>query len=240
MDYHNLFQSQEVQQLANTMCDIAAECWNLGLSDSTGFSISAKIPNTPAILVDKSGTGFRRNKISPSDLLIYDEQGELLYKPEGSDNPRLAPVNTVIHLAGYRANKNLQGCVHWHDPYILAFAGTGKDIPTYTLQSKLIGKVRCIKVDDRKEKEYFFKNQPQFDVPSGVHTRPDVLWSMNKVADKAADIIMEKGDELEKHGIVISQFEHGFFAWGRTVDEAFENAYRARRNAQALLLSKLS
>ncbi|MFC2709529.1 MAG: class II aldolase/adducin family protein [Candidatus Saccharibacteria bacterium] len=40
--------------------------------------------------------------------------------------------------------------------------------------------------------------------------------------------------------IVISQFEHGFFAWGRTVDEAFENAYRARRNAQALLLSKLS
>ena len=104
------------------MCDIAAECWNLGLSDSTGFSISAKIPNTPAILVDKSGTG--------------------------------------------------------------------KDIPTYTLQSKLIGKVRCIKVDDRKEKEYFFKNQPQFDVPSGVYTRPDVLWSMNKVADKAADIIM--------------------------------------------------
>ena len=154
------------------MCDIAAECWNLGLSDSTGFSISAKIPNPPAILVDKSGTG--------------------------------------------------------------------KDIPTYTLQSKLIGKVRCIKVDDRKEKEYFFKNQPQFDVPSGVYTRPDVLWSMNKVADKAADIIMEKGDELEKHGIVISQFEHGFFAWGRTVDEAFENAYRARRNAQALLLSKLS
>lgn len=63
---------------------------------------------------------------------------------------------------------------------------------------------------------------------------------MNKVADKAADIIMEKGDELEKHGIVISQFEHGFFAWGRTVDGAFENAYRARRNAQALLLSKLS
>lgn len=48
---------------------------------------------------------------------------------------------------------------------------------------------------------------------------------MNKVAEKAADIIMEKGDELEKHGIVISQFEHGFFAWGRTVDEAFENAY---------------
>lgn len=89
------------------MCDIAAECWNLGLSDSTGFSISAKIPNTPAILVDKSGTGFRRNKISLSDLLMYDEQGELLYKPEGSDNPRLAPVNTVIHLAGYRANKNL-------------------------------------------------------------------------------------------------------------------------------------
>ena len=84
---------------------------------------------------------------------------------------------------------------------------------------------------EKRKNNYFFKNQPQFDVPSGVYTRPDVLWSMNKVADKAADIIMEKGDELEKHGIVISQFEHGFFAWGRTVDEAFENAYRARRNA---------
>lgn len=240
MNYEQLFYSDDVQKIATGICELARECWDLGLSDSTGFSISARIPDTDAILVDKSGTGFRRNKITPEDLIMYDVSGNLLFQSSNTENPRLAPVNTVIHLAGYKANKNLMGCIHWHDPYIIAFAGQGKDIPPFTLQSKLIGTVRCISVDDRKEKALFEQSGEIVEIPSGIHSRPDVLWVMNKVGDEAAKIIKEQGDELEKHGIVISHLEHGLFAWGRSVEEAFENAYRARRNAQALLLSKLA
>lgn len=239
MNYEKLFYSEDTQRRAKVICDLARECWDLGLSDSTGFSISAKIPGTNAILVDKSGTGFRRNKITPEDLIMYDIDGNLLYQSTSTDNPRLAPVNTVVHLAGYKANKNLAGCIHWHDPYIIAFAGQGMDIPPFTLQSKLIGTVECIRVDDRGEKALFEKSGVNLPIPTGIHTRQDVLWVMNKVGDEAGRIIQDKGSELENHGIVVSHLEHGLFAWGRSVEEAFENAYRARRNAQSLLMSKL-
>lgn len=67
-DYKSLFDSKPVQKIAQIICELAEECWKLGISDSTGFSISHVIPNTNIVIVDKSGTGFRRNKIKNNDL----------------------------------------------------------------------------------------------------------------------------------------------------------------------------
>lgn len=239
MSYEELFYSDTVQEIARTVCDIARESWQLGLSDSTGFSISARIPDSSAILVDKSGTGFRRNKITPEDLLLYDINGDLLYQSVKSTNNRLAPVNTVIHLGGYKASDHLMGCIHWHDPFTIAFASQKMIIPPFSLQSKLIGEVPCIYINDRIEKERYSTEAPDLRVPTGIHARPEVLYVMNQVADAAIQFIRSKGSELEKHGIVITHYEHGLFSWGRSVDEAFENAYRSYRNAQAIIYSKV-
>jgi ribulose-5-phosphate 4-epimerase/fuculose-1-phosphate aldolase len=239
MDYEKLFYSDTVQRIATTMCDIARECWRLGLSDSTGFSISARVPDSDAILVDKSGTGFRRNNITPEDLILYDIEGNLLYKSQKSENDRLAPVNTVIHLGGYRSSPQLQGCIHWHDPFTIAFAAQGKNIPPFSLQSKLIGEVPCLRIDDREEKKKYSEHASDLKIPTGIHTRPDVLYVMNQVADAAAQYVSSRKDELDKHGVVVTHYEHGLFSWGRSVDEAFENAYRSYRNAQAIIYSKL-
>lgn len=151
MNYKDLFESKVVQLYAKTICEIAQECWTLQLSDSTGFSISQLIPDTNVVLVDKSGTGFRRNKITTEDLLLISIEGELSYQPN-INNPRLAPVNTSIHLEGYKSS-DAEGCIHWHDPYTNAFACYGKIIHPLTLQSKLIGDVPCIVIDDRKQKK---------------------------------------------------------------------------------------
>lgn len=239
MDYKKLFESKEAQKLSKIICEIAKECWNLKLSDSTGFSISAKIPESDAIIVDRSGTGFRRNKIEPGDLILINIDGELLYNPGGINNDRLAPVNVEVHLAGYKASKSLNGCVHWHDEIINAFSGKELNIEPYTLQSKLLGTVECIKIDDREEKDKYFKSGKKIEVPSAFHLRDDVYYAMSKVADEANRIIAKRSNELEKHGIVVTHKEHGLFAWGRTIDEAFENAYRARRNAESILWSKI-
>jgi ribulose-5-phosphate 4-epimerase/fuculose-1-phosphate aldolase len=237
-EYKDLFYSEQVQQIAKTICELAQECWELGLSDSTGFSISQIIPDTSIVITDKSGTGFRRNKISLEDLILIDLEGNLIYKPENSSNDRLAPVNVVIHLEGYKICP-AQGCIHWHDPYTLAFAAQGLTIKPFTLQSKLIGEVPCVMVDDRKEKKYMEDKCVSVEVPTGLHSRPDVYFVMKKVGIKAAQILESRKTEFEKHGIVITHFEHGLFSWGRSVEEAFENAYRSFRNTQALLLSKL-
>lgn len=237
INYQKIFKSEAVQKYAQIICELAKECWDLGLSDSTGFSISQRIPNTDMVLVDKSGTGFRRNKISPLDLILIDLDGNLLYQPN-TKNPRVAPVNVMIHLEAYKKS-NAQGCIHWHDPYTNAFTCYGKTIHPFTLQSKLIGDVPCIMVNDRKEKNELMQKNVSTIVPSGLHCRSDVYHVMKQVGGNVAQILAERNGEFQRHGIVITHFEHGLFAFGRHVEEAFENGYRSVRNSQAIIFSKL-
>lgn len=237
IDYKSLFESELVQGFENTMCELSRECWELGISDSTGFSISQVIPDTNIVIVDKSGTGFRRNKIKNDDLLLIDLEGNLLYQPNKT-NPRVAPVNVAIHLEAYKKS-DARGCIHWHDPFTSAFACYGKTIHPLTLQSKLIGDVPCIIVDDHEQKRAAIQKGLVLDVPSGLHTRPDVYHVMKQVGEKVADVLMDRNEEFERHGIVVTHYEHGLFAYGRNVEEAFENGYRTFRNAQAIIFSRL-
>ncbi len=237
MNYKKLFFSSEVQKYAHIICELASECWRLQLSDSTGFSISYRIPDTDFVLVDKSGTGFRRNKIRPIDLLLLDIHGNLLFQPD-KNNPRLAPVNTEIHLAGYR-NSNARGCIHWHDPYTNAFACHGKTIHPLTLQSKLLGDVPCVVIDDKEQKQHLAKMSTQIFVPSGFHCRSDVYYVMSQVGEQVGQILSDRNTEFERHGISITHYEHGLFAFGRDVEEAFENGYRTFRNAHTIINSML-
>lgn len=154
MNYKKLFNSDETQETARTMCDLAKLCWDLRLSDTTGFSISHKITDN-IVITDKTGTGFRRNNINPNDLILIDLDANFVYSPETSDKRR-APVNVVIHLEGYK-NSKAQSCIHWHDPFTNAFSCLGLTINPLTLQSKLIGEVGCILIDDSEEKDWFAK-----------------------------------------------------------------------------------
>ncbi len=237
MNYKDFFEGEIVQSFAKSICEIAQECWSLQLSDSTGFSISQVIPDTDIVLVDKSGTGFRRNKITPKDLLLISVEGELLYQPTIS-NPRLAPVNTVIHLEGYKSS-DAKGCIHWHDPYTNAFACYGKTIHPLTLQSKLLGDVPCVVIDDREQKKLALEKGILPEVPSGFHCRPDVYFVMNQVGREVGSLLHQRNTEFERHGISVTHYEHGLFAFGRSVEEAFENGYRTVRNAQTIIYSRL-
>lgn len=237
MDYRALFKSHQVQYYAKIICELAQESWERNLSDSTGFSISQRIPGTDIVITDKSGTGFRRNKITPKDLILIDLDGELLYQPTKT-NPRLAPVNVAIHLAGYR-HSDAQGCIHWHDPFTNAFACYNKTIHPLTLQSKLIGDVPCVLVDDREQKSLRVKKNIEVNVPSGLHSRPDVYFVMEQVGAKVGKTLKKRNSEFARHGIVVTHYEHGLFSFGRHVEEAFENGYRCVRNAQTIIYSRL-
>lgn len=237
VNYKDYFESEEVQKFARVICELARECWTLGISDSTGFSISQVLPETGLVLVDKSGTGFRRNNIKESDLLLITQDGELVYQ-SNNKNPRLAPVNVAVHLEGYRYS-DARGCIHWHDPFTNAFACYGKTIHPLTLQSKLIGDVPCVVVDDRKQKLLVLGNESEIEVPSGLHARPDVYFVMKQVGEEVGAILQERNIEFERHGLVVTHYEHGLFSFGRDVEEAFENGYRTFRNAQAIVYSRL-
>lgn len=237
MEGEEIFYSGEVQKIASTICELAKECWERGLSDSTGFSISQIIPNTSIAIVDRSGTGFRRNKITPEDLLLIDLDGNLIYQPK-SNNSRMAPVNITVHLEGFKKSE-AKACIHWHDPYSNAFACYGKTIHPLTLQSKLIGDVPCVVIDDREQKRIGAKKNLKIEVPSGLHARSDVYYVMKQVGESIGNILSERNDEFKRHGVVLTHYEHGLFSFGRQVEEAFENGYRSVRNAQAIIFSRL-
>ncbi len=67
------------------------------------------------------------------------------------------------------------------------------------MQSKLIGEVECILVDDSKEKKEVATKNMQISVPDGLHHRQDVFWVMKKVGEKAGEILQKRTSELEKH-----------------------------------------
>src|SRR3989338_4428419 len=236
-NYEEYFKSEEVQKHASVICELARECWERSISDSTGFSISQTIPDTNIVIVDKSGTGFRRNKITSEDLLLIDIDGNLLFQPN-KVNPRVAPVNVAIHLEGYKKS-DAKGCIHWHDPFTNAFACYGKTIHPLTLQSKLIGDVPCMLVDDREQKKARIEKEVAVSVPTGLHSRPDVYYVMKQVGLNVADILEKRNAEFGRHGVVVTHYEHGLFAFGRHVEEAFENGYRSVRNAQAIIYSQM-
>ncbi len=234
MSYQKIFQDNI--DVAKAICDLAKVCWDLQLSDSTGFSISCKIDDN-TIITDKTGTGFRRNNIKPTDLILIDLDGNFLFSPDNYDS-RKAPVNVVIHLEGYKMSDAI-ACIHWHDPYTNAFSCLQKTIQPFTLQSKLIGNVNCVFVDDRKEKGKHRTEIANISVPNGLHSRKDVYFVMKKVGKKVGEILQYRNSEFTKHGIVVTHFEHGLFSFGRSLDEAFDNGYRSVRNAQAIIYSKL-
>ncbi|MEA2006989.1 MAG: class II aldolase/adducin family protein [Patescibacteria group bacterium] len=236
MDYDKLFKSDGVQAVASQICELARECWVLQLSDSTGFSISCDVGDN-IVISDKTGTGFRRNRITPSDLIMIDLDANFIYSPDQSDT-RKAPVNVVIHLEGFKKS-DARACIHWHDPYTNAFTCLGKTIKPFTLQSKLIGDVECIVVDDREEKEAHLKEITQLIVPTGLHCRQDVYFIMKKVGIAMRRVLERRNEEFDKHGIVSTHFEHGLFSFGRNLGEAFDNGYRSVRNAQAIIYSRL-
>ena len=96
----------------------------------------------------------------------------------------------------------------------------------------------CVVVDDREQKKDAARRGIVLDVPSGLHARQDVYHVMKQVGEKVADILVNRNKEFKRHGIVITHYEHGLFAYGRNVEEAFENGYRAFRNAQAIIFSR--
>jgi len=114
----------------------------------------------------------------------------------------------------------------------------GRTVHPLTLQSKLLGDVPCAIVDDRKQKEAL-KQEHMPDVPTGFHARADVYYVMKQVGQEIGAVLRERNEEFKRHGIAATHYEHGLFAFGRNVEEAFDNGYRAYRNAQTIVYSRL-
>ena len=218
------------------MKEVLHDLWERGHVNTTGVSISIRLDDMN-ILVDQTGTGFRKCKVTIGDFLVIDLDGNLV-RPAPNTPQKLAPVNTAIHLAYYKMNPLAKACIHTHAPYSQVFACRSETISPYTLQSQILGNVLCINVDDAKLKKEYWEQKPNIEVPSGLHARPDVWYVMKEVAVLTAKALEPRNHEMEKHGLAVTHYQHGIFVFGRNPDEAFDNLERIEANARTIILSR--
>lgn len=89
-------------EIRSEMVEILRCMWDRGHANTTGVSISERVDGD-RIIVDQSGTGFRRCKITENDLLVINTDGNLLEDaPNGSH--RRAPANVIIYTEYYKSN----------------------------------------------------------------------------------------------------------------------------------------
>jgi len=225
-----------LESVKQEIVEIAHQMWLRGHANTTGVAISVRVDDG-SILVDPSGTGFRRCGLTTDEIIVIDEKCELIEGPKS----RRAPVNTVIHAEFYRRFPLAKACVHCHPVYSGVFACLGRTIEPFTLQSKLIGSVPCVMVNDSEAKdEYYRLEDPEtVKVPSGLMQRPEVFYVMDRAAKEATSLIRDRADELRRHGLAFTLFEHGIFVFGRNLGEAFDNLERVECNARTILFAQL-
>jgi L-ribulose-5-phosphate 4-epimerase len=94
-------------------------------------TVSGRDPETGNVVIKP--TGFRYDRLTPSDLLVMDVEGKIL---EGTLRPS---SDTETHLYLYQHRPDIFGIVHTHSPYACTFAVLGRPIPAVMTSAALLG-----------------------------------------------------------------------------------------------------
>jgi L-ribulose-5-phosphate 4-epimerase len=94
-------------------------------------TVSGRDPETGFVVIKP--TGFRYDRLTPSDLLVMDGKGKIL---EGTLRPS---SDTETHLYLYQKRSDIFGIVHTHSPYACIFAALGRPIPAVMTSAALLG-----------------------------------------------------------------------------------------------------
>ena len=94
-----------------------------GLTVETWGNISARDPETGLVYLTPSAMQY--NTITEEDVVVCDLEGNIV---QGTRKPT---IETGMHLAIYRARKDVNAVIHTHPTYSMVYACQGKDIPLF-------------------------------------------------------------------------------------------------------------
>ncbi len=111
----------EMDALREELVKLARQMLALGLVTGTAGNLSGRTPGEAIVLVTPSGVDY--DTMRPEDLVAVDLDG----KPVGN---HLKPsVDTMNHIAIYRARPDVGAVLHTHSPYAAAFSTLFREIP---------------------------------------------------------------------------------------------------------------
>ena len=96
---------------------------NSGLTVETWGNISARDPETGLVYLTPSAMQY--DTITVDDVVVAELDGKIV---QGTRKPT---IETGMHLAVYRARKDVNAVIHTHPTYSMVYSCQGKDIPLF-------------------------------------------------------------------------------------------------------------
>lgn len=96
---------------------------NSGLTVETWGNISARDPETGLVYLTPSAMKY--DTITADDVIVSDVDGNIV---QGKRKPT---IEMGMHLAVYRARRDVNALIHTHPTYSMVYACQGKDIPLF-------------------------------------------------------------------------------------------------------------
>lgn len=197
-----------LEQLKERVLKQNLELKNSGLVVLTWGNASAIDKESGLIVIKPSGVPYEA--LTASDMVVVDSKtGKVV---EGNLSPS---SDLATHLYLYQNFKDIQGVVHTHSTYSVAWAQGGKDIPVYgtTHADVFYGSVPCTRALTKEE--------------------VDGDYELN-----TGKVIVERFKELDYNampGVVVKN--HGPFTWGNSIEKAVENAITLEEVAKMALFT---
>ncbi|MEJ1154655.1 L-ribulose-5-phosphate 4-epimerase [Microbacterium marmarense] len=102
-----------------------AELVRYGLVMWTGGNVSGRVPGEDLFVIKPSGVSY--DDLTPENMIVCDLYGNTVPGTSGSD--RSPSSDTAAHAYVYRNMPEVNGVVHTHSTYAVAWAARGEEIP---------------------------------------------------------------------------------------------------------------
>ncbi|WP_032388812.1 L-ribulose-5-phosphate 4-epimerase [Rhodococcoides fascians] len=113
-----------VEEIRKDVCALHAELVRYGLVVWTAGNVSARVPGRDLMVIKPSGVSY--DDLTPGNMVVCDLHGRVF---EGDHAPS---SDTEAQAYVYRHLDHINGVVHTHSPYAVAWAARGEPIPVVT------------------------------------------------------------------------------------------------------------
>ncbi|MFI7169638.1 L-ribulose-5-phosphate 4-epimerase [Rhodococcoides fascians] len=113
-----------VEEIRKDVCALHAELVRYGLVVWTAGNVSARVPGRDLMVIKPSGVSY--DDLTPGNMVVCDLHGRVV---EGDHAPS---SDTEAQAYVYRHLDHINGVVHTHSPYAVAWAARGEPIPVVT------------------------------------------------------------------------------------------------------------
>lgn len=113
-----------IDEIRRDVSSLHGELVRYGLVVWTAGNVSARVPGRDLMVIKPSGVSY--DDLTPGNMVVCDLQGRVV---EGEHAPS---SDTEAQAYVYRHLEHINGVVHTHSPYAVAWAARGEPIPVVT------------------------------------------------------------------------------------------------------------